>query len=187
MSEITGILLAAGCSSRFGSNKLLHLLPDGTAVGVAAAANLMEAMPSSVAVVPQGDRELRKAFSDLGMRVVDNPLASHGMSTSIVAGISASADADGWVIALADMPWVKPDSIQLLVKALKQGSSIVVPEYKSQRGNPAGFSSNWKDALCNLSGDKGARGLIKSHSSEVTLINVHDEGVLRDVDVRIDI
>ena len=187
MSKMVGILLAAGSSSRFGSNKLLHSLPDGTAIGVAAARNLQEALSNSIAVVPQGDLELRKAFSNLGMRVVDNPLASHGMSTSIVAGINASTDADGWVIALADMPWVKPETIRLLVEALKHGSEIVVPEYGGKRGNPVGFASKWKDPLCSLSADKGARNLIKSHAREVMRINVVDNGVLRDIDILRDV
>ena len=187
MNKITGILLAAGSSSRFGSDKLLHPLPDGTVVGIAAARNLSQVLPKTIAVIRPGDQDLMEPFSQLGLKVIENPLADEGMSTSIAAGISASLDADGWVIALADMPWVKPESIELLLSLLQQGASIAVPEYEDQRGNPVGFNAKWKDALCSLSGDKGARDLIESHSSEVMRIDVNDEGVLRDVDVLEDI
>jgi molybdenum cofactor cytidylyltransferase len=55
---ITGILLAAGNASRFGSNKLLHLLPDGTPIAMAAARNLKAAIPSSLAIVRPQDHAL---------------------------------------------------------------------------------------------------------------------------------
>ena len=187
MSNITGILLAAGSSRRFGSNKLLHQLTSGDAMAVSSARNLPGLLDEVIVVVRPEDEELKQALSLPSIQLVDNPHADKGMSTSIAAGIQAATNADGWIIALADMPWIKPETIQLLVEGLRDGASIVVPEYEGQRGNPVGFSSKWKDALCALSGDKGARDLIRAHNNEVTHIRVNDEGVLRDVDVLEDI
>lgn len=187
MSKITGILLAAGKSSRFGSNKLIHALPGGEAMVITSARNLLAVTNEVIAVVRPGDSEVIKALSMPGISIVENPRADEGMSTSIAAGIQAAADTDGWVMALADMPWVEPETIKFLFNALQQGASIVVPEYEGKRGNPVGFAAKWKDALCSLSGDKGARNLIKLHASEVMRISVIDEGVLRDIDVLEDI
>ena len=187
MNKITGILLAAGSSSRFGANKLLHELPDGDAIAVTAARNLLGALDEVIAVVRPGDLDLKQKLSLPGVQLVENPRAEEGMSTSIEVAIQASSDADGWIIALADMPWIKSETIASLTKGLQEGASIVVPEYEGQRGNPVGFSSTWKDALCSLSGDKGARDLIMSHASEVIRISVIDDGVLRDVDVAGDV
>jgi molybdenum cofactor cytidylyltransferase len=187
MSNLVGILLAAGSSSRFGSDKLLHPLPDGTAVGVAAASNLLEALPNSIAVVRSSDQGLIDVFEKLGMKVVENPHASNGMSTSIAAGIQAASDADGWVIALADMPWVKPVTIMAMTQRLKGGASIVAPEYKTRRGNPVGFSSDWKGRLKSLSGDKGAKDLLDEYRVKLDLMPTDDEGVVRDVDVKSDL
>ena len=79
MISVTGILLAAGDGRRFGGQKLLHPLPSGEPVGVAAARNLIAAVPDAVAVVRPGDRELGAALRAAGMRVVENPAAVDGI------------------------------------------------------------------------------------------------------------
>ncbi len=183
MSKIVGILLAAGKSSRFGGNKLLHQLPDGTPLALACARNLLQALNDVVAVVRHDDPEVAKVLSIPGIQLIANPRADEGMSTSVAAGIQAAADADAWVIALADMPWVQSDTIQTLAKRLHQGASIVVPDYQGRRGNPVGFASTWKESLCRLPGDQGARGLITTHANEVERVSVDNSGVLREVDV----
>jgi molybdenum cofactor cytidylyltransferase len=187
MSQLVGILLAAGTSSRFGTNKLLHPLPDGSAMVVSSARNLLQALPHTIAVVRPDEQEVAEALSIPGIQLVENSRADEGMSSSVAAGIQAAADAEGWVIALADMPWVKPASIRVLVERLHQGASIVVPKYQGRRGNPVGFASKWKDALSHLTGDQGARGLITTYADEVEPVSVDDQGVVRDVDVPEDV
>lgn len=182
MTLIVGILLAAGSSSRFGAAKLLHPLSDGVAIGVAAAKALQQALPDSVAVVKQGDQQLITALTELGMTVVENPLADQGMSSSLIAGINASANADGWIIALADMPWIQSATIRGVAEHLQRGASIVAPAYKKRRGHPVGFSSHWQQSLLALSTDKGARDLIREHSDQLELFNTDDAGVLKDID-----
>ena len=56
-AHICGILLAAGASKRFGSDKLMHTLAGTTPVAVAALANLRSAIPHVIAVVRPGDIE----------------------------------------------------------------------------------------------------------------------------------
>ena len=182
MTEPVGILLAAGSARRFGGAKLLHPLPDGQAIGVAAAGSLMEAVPNTVAVVQPGDHALIEAFSEIGLKVVENPLADEGMGASLAAGINATSGAAGWLIALADMPWVLPATITALADRLKNGVSIVAPMYKGRRGHPVGFSSLWQEQLRGLSGDRGARDLIANHPDELELLNTEDDGVLKDID-----
>ncbi len=186
MSTIVGILLAAGSSTRFGASKLLHPLPDGTAVGVAAARALVQAVPDSVAVVRAGDTALMDALSRLGMRVVENPHAEEGIATSLATAINAAADADGWIVALADMPWVQTRTITMLVERLRFDASMVAPVYQGQRGHPVGFSARWQQSLRSLSGDIGARDLLAEHAHELELLTTTDAGVLRDIDCRQD-
>jgi molybdenum cofactor cytidylyltransferase len=183
VSKIAGILLAAGTSSRFGGNKLLHELPGGNPMVVAAARNLLHALTDVIAVVRHDDREIAETLSIPGIQLIVNLRADEGISTSVAAGIQAAEDADAWVVALADMPWVKPETIQTMVKRLQQGVSIVVPDYQGRRGNPVGFASKWKDTLCHLSGDQGARDLISTYTDEVVRVSVDDNGVIRDVDM----
>lgn len=182
MTELVGILLAAGSAQRFGAPKLLHPLPDGVPVAITAARTLLQVLPKTIAVVRPGDHALIQLFTELGLQTVENPLADKGMGTSLAAGVNAANDADGWVIALADMPWIQPETITALVDRMKSGASMVAPVYAGTRGHPVGFSSRWLQPLRGLSGDKGARDLIENYSNELELLTTEDAGVLKDID-----
>jgi molybdenum cofactor cytidylyltransferase len=184
MTRIAGILLAAGSAQRFGAPKLLHPLHAGVPVAAMAAQALMQVLPNTLAVVKPGDHALIKVFTELGLQVVENPLADEGMGTSLAAGVNAAATtrADGWLIMLADMPWIQPATISALADRLESGASIVAPVCAGQRGHPVGFSSHWLQPLRDLCGDKGARDLITDNLDALELLATEDAGVLQDID-----
>jgi molybdenum cofactor cytidylyltransferase len=182
MTEIQGILLAAGAAQRFGSHKLLYPLPSGESMAVAAARNLMAALPNTLAVIRARDRQLAQQFKALGMRVVQSREAEQGMGRSLAAGIGASADAPGWVVALADMPWITPETIRCVVQALERGASMAAPAYRGRRGHPVGFGQQWRTRLQALQGDCGARHLLEAHLNRLALLPTDDRGVLLDID-----
>ena len=105
---IVGVLLAAGRGTRFGAHKLLHPLDDGRTLVEHAARNLTMALPTSVAVVRPDDTALREILTGQGLSIIECPQADQGMGASIACGVAATPNADGWVIALADMPWIRP-------------------------------------------------------------------------------
>ena len=182
MNRVTGILLAAGAGRRFGAHKLLQPLAGGEPIGIAAGRSLIAALPDSVAVVRSGDRVLAEALAALGLRIQEHPGAAQGMGTSIAAGIAASPDATGWLIALGDMPWVRPETTRALAEALARGAPLVAPWHGGRRGHPVGFSAAWRDRLLALDGDRGARDLIAAQGAGLVLVPTTDSGVLRDVD-----
>ena len=182
-SACTGILLAAGEGRRFGADKLLHPLADGTPMALAAARQLQAALPGSIAVVADADGELAGHLTRLGLQVVANPHAAQGMGTSIACGVVASPAAGGWVIALADMPWVPPAVIRQVAGALGQGADIVAPACQGRRGHPVGFSARHGAALRELRGEAGARGIIEAHLDSLQLLETSERGVITDVDV----
>ena len=185
MPHIVGILLAAGEGSRFGGDKLLAPLPDRDLpglLGVRAALHLVEAIPDSIAVVRPQDAALSAALSSAGLRVVPCADAGNGMGATLACGVSATAGAEGWVIALADMPWIAPATIRSIADAVASGADIAAPRHRGSRGHPVGFSRAHRDALALLTGDAGARSLIERNADCVTWIDVDDPGVLRDVD-----
>jgi molybdenum cofactor cytidylyltransferase len=180
-ARIVGVLLAAGRGERFGGHKLLAPLPDGTAVAVAAARNLDDALPDCIAVLRPGDEILASLLAAEGLRIVVNPDADHGMGTSLARGIAAG-DADGWVIALADMPAIRPATVAAVAAALAAGAPLAAPVYRGQRGHPIGFARRFRDALTALTGDRGGRDILAQHAQELRLIEVDDPGVLLDID-----
>jgi molybdenum cofactor cytidylyltransferase len=192
--RIVGLLLAAGRGERFGGAKLLAPLPAapnqidaGTPVGVAACRHLVAALPETVAVVRPGDEALAQALSAAGATIVECARADEGMGASLACGVAAVADADGWVVALADMPWVRPSTIAAVADALRDGADIAAPSYRGERGNPVGFARPHCAALVALGGDEGARAIVAAHRASVVLCATGDPGVLRDVDRRADL
>lgn len=187
MTEITGILLAAGSARRFGAPKLLQPLHDGVPVAAATAQAMMQVLQNTLAIVKPGDHELIEVFTELGLHIIENPLADEGMGTSLAAGVNATARADGWLIMLADMPWIQPATISAVADRLDNGASMVAPVYAGQRGHPVGFCSRWLQPLRDLSGDKGARDLIADNSDALELLATEDAGVLKDIDFPYDL
>ena len=182
MKNLVGILLAAGYAKRFGSPKLLHPLADGAAIGVTAASNLLRATPVVIGVVQPEYHALIDAFTTIGVEVVANTRAGEGIGTSLAAGVNASSHADGWLITLADMPWIQPATIAAVADRLMDGASVVAPTYRGKRGHPVGFSARWLKQLQELSGDRGARDLIASYPDELELFATADAGILKDID-----
>jgi molybdenum cofactor cytidylyltransferase len=184
---IFGILLAAGASNRFGGGKLLHALPDGTPIGVAALRSLRAALPHVVAVVRPEDTELSTLFARENAQVVACADAVNGMAHSLACGIRAAPRAFGWIVALGDMPAVSAQTHRSLADELEAGARIVAPYCGGQRGNPVGFSGALRDELLRLTGDAGARALLEAYAAQVRRLNVDDPGVLRDVDTLADL
>jgi molybdenum cofactor cytidylyltransferase len=187
--QLVGILLAAGKGVRFdpdgAQNKLMQVLPGGDRVAVAAARALLSALPQVLVVVRPGADELAAALREVGCTVVTCPDAELGMGVSLAFALSQVANAAGWIIALADMPYVDPKTIAVLSTALLQGAEIAVPLHQGQRGNPVGFSRKHLAQLLTLGGDQGARALLKAHP--VIEVDVDDAGILRDIDIAQDL
>lgn len=179
---IAGILLAAGASTRFGSNKLRHRLPGGTPIAVAAARNMVAALPLTVAVVRPGARRLAQLLRDAGCTVVTSRNARSGMGASLASGVRASADASGWVVALADMPFISPATIALVAAELTEGAVIAAPSRAGRRGHPVGFARRFREDLLALTGDEGARALLVRHPDWITLLECQDAGIFQDID-----
>ena len=177
-----GILLAAGAARRFGGDKLLVPLADGTPMGVAACRVLGSSVRRVFAVVRPGDDALAALLAASGAHIVHCPRADEGMGASLACGVAASADAGGWVVALADMPWIAHATVRAVVEALEAGASLAAPFHRGQRGHPVGFAAGHREALLALSGDEGARSLLAGAGASLVRIDVDDPGVLRDVD-----
>lgn len=189
---MVGILLAAGFSRRFGAgNKLLHCLPDGTPVGLASARNLIRAVPLSIAVVRPENAELAALLRQAGMQVLTCTEQEQEMADSLSAAVCFSAgfaeSAGGFVIALADMPFIDPLTIVAVADKLGAGASIVVPAYQGQRGHPVGFAARFRPELESLRGDEGARSVLKRHQQEIQLLECSDAGILADIDTPADV
>lgn len=183
---LTGILLAAGRGRRFDPagqrNKLLQRLPGGELVVAASARTLLAVFPRVVAVAPPDDGGVGDVLRQLGCEVTVCTDADGGMGLSLAHAIRHSLDApgQGWLVALGDMPFVAPATLQALAAAIEEGAAIAAPLFEGRRGNPVAFGARHRDDLLALDGDQGARRLLAG--SPVAAIDVPDPGILRDID-----
>jgi len=177
------ILLAAGRSTRFGSNKLLHPLADGTPLALAAARSLAAALPGALAVVNGDSAELARLLETAGLAVSVCPHAHEGMGASLAWGVAQTRTADGWLIALADMPFIAPSTLRAVAAAVKAPLAIAAPLCGGRRGHPVAFGRDHGPALRRLRGDTGARVLLQAHRDSLLLLPCDDPGVLQDIDL----
>ncbi len=138
-----------------------------------------------ILVVLGADAErIRRGIPLSGVRVVLNPDAAMGMSTSVRAGVkAAAASSEAFLIVLGDQPLVAPATVNaLLARRQATGARILVPTYRGARGNPVLLHRSLSDEIAAITGDVGCRGVVRAHDADVLEVPVEDPGVLIDLD-----
>jgi molybdenum cofactor cytidylyltransferase len=185
--NIVGLLLAAGSATRFGSDKLQHSLPHGVAISVQAARHLRSQVSRVVAAVRPGSDDFAKSLSAEGCEVVVCENAAEGMGASLACAARAAGPADGYLVALGDMPFVRPSSIAAVRDALAGGAALAAPFWRARRGHPVGIAGGFYKELLALRGDEGAKALLAANAGRLVKIPVGDPGVVRDIDTPADL
>lgn len=178
--EIAVILEAAGNSTRFGSNKLLHIMEDGRPM----VASIFDAVrPLDVykkILVTQYD-EVAVLAGDLEIVMNDRP--DLGISRSMQLGLTAAGDSDAYMFCVCDQPGLKTATLERMIEAYKKGTAgIVSLSWKGKMCNPKIFSSRYKEELMKLSGDTGGRQIIASHKDDILLVEAVSEDEVKDID-----
>jgi molybdenum cofactor cytidylyltransferase len=183
---ITGVVLAAGTSSRLGGPGPKQLLELGDrplvqhAVDAAAAAGLDE-----ILIVTGHEADDVEAALSLpaNARAIRNPSFAEGMAGSLRAGLaSADSTSEAAVILLADQPGVSADAIRSVVAAFRRsGSPFVLARYRDRSGHPIVIGRDAWSLLQELEGDVGARDVIAAHPELVVSVEV-DGPIPADVD-----
>lgn len=184
--RITAIVLAAGTSSRTGDiNKLLMDIDGLPMVAHAVNAALGSRVTEVIVVTGHQHERIEAVLQGESLRTVYNPDYARGMSTSLAAGIATvGSDANAVIICLSDMPKVTSQHINRLIDAFDpiEGHEICVPIHNGKHGNPVLWSRRFLEEMSGLSGDTGARQLIREYSEVVAEVDMPDPGVLLDID-----
>ena len=182
-----GILLAAGFSRRFGTNKLLQPLADGIPMALIAARHLRAAVPNVLAVVNPGDPLLAQLLAEDGFPVTVCPRAEDGMGTSLAWAVRQVPQASAWVVALADMPFIRSETITQVADAIERPTTLAAPVFRGRRGHPVGFGRAYFEQLIQLTGDEGARSILHDHAEQVRWLACEDPGIVADIDTPADL
>ena len=182
---IAGILLCGGAGRRFGVNKLLA---GEEPIAARAARNLKEGAGNVLAVIPLRRPKLRRVLEAEGCAILETDRTPEGMGASLAAAIAATAGAEGWIVALGDMPLVDPRTIETVARALERGAPMAAPyDRGGRRGHPVGFSKALREELLELGGDVGARDVLARHADMVERIITDDPGIFVDIDTKEDL
>ncbi|MFD2262519.1 NTP transferase domain-containing protein [Lacibacterium aquatile] len=184
--KISGLLLAAGRSSRMGRNKLLMPV-DGRPMVRKVAETLLAARSLQDLTVVLGHETalVRQALDGLPVQFVETDRYQEGLSGSLKAGLeSLPQDIDGLLVALGDMPLVDSLTIDRLAAAFNptEGRAICQPVHGGQRGNPVLWDSRFIVEMQEVTGDTGARALLQRHAGEICEVACPSPGVLIDLD-----
>jgi CTP:molybdopterin cytidylyltransferase MocA len=185
--RVVAILLAAGSSTRFGGEKLLA--PWRGRLLYEHALDALLASPAVVETLVVVQRGFAVPPARPRCRFVVNPDHEEGMGASLRAGVRAApADADAYLVALADMPGITPTLIASLVAChAAAGRPIVVPVCGGHRGHPVMIGVGLREPLLAITGDVGAREIILAHPEWVGEFETEDAAVLFDVDLPADL
>jgi molybdenum cofactor cytidylyltransferase len=190
MATLATVLLAAGCSSRFGpDNKLLAEIDGKPMVRLAAEAFVRSACFDDILVVTGHEASaVEQALAGLPVRFAFNADWEKGIGASIAQGIAQlPAAIDGAVVALGDMPFQSPDLVGRLVAVFDQHERqrIVFPAIASRRQrNPVIWPRSFFGRLQALPTQEGAKSLLNRHADACVAVPADNESVFLDIDER---
>ena len=183
---ISLIVLAAGKSSRFRSNKLLSEIDDETMIQRVVRTSLASRASEVVVVVGFEEDKIRHALQSYECRVVSNPEFEKGQTSSVIAGVnSVKKHANAAMILPGDVAFIKAEQIDKVIDEYNLApSSIVVASYRSRMGHPILFDHALFDEILRITEEKaGLKEVVNRHRSEIRRVEVESREVLLDVDV----
>jgi nicotine blue oxidoreductase len=189
VSGVSAILLAAGDGSRFGGGKLLAEF-GGRPLVLAALDALAEApVEETVVVIGAEAGKMRRICEPCDARIVENADWERGQATSVLAGLRAlGEEARAAVVLLGDQPLVGAEVVGRLAASYEEGAKVAVATYGGRRRNPVLFSREvWPLLEEELTGDEGARFVLRRHPELVVEVPCDGVGDPADVDTREDL
>lgn len=174
------VVLAAGSAQRFGADKRLAQI-NGQPMIVKALQPYLAQLQTVYVILRPNDPV--RALLPLETCIIEAPNAHLGMGHSLAAAAEQLSELQWILVGLADMPWINSDTIaQIVDRISKLEDAIVRPSYDGRSGHPVAFTANYIDELKTLTGDVGAREVVRRYRSRLVDLDVSDEAILRDVD-----
>ncbi|MBD2461250.1 nucleotidyltransferase family protein [Oscillatoria sp. FACHB-1407] len=167
----TGILiLAAGASTRLGQPKQLldyqgkPLIQHMAEVAIASGGQPVGVVLGAYAAA------IAPHLINLNIHLTHNAHWQTGMASSIRCGLQQvlqlASDLEAIVLMVCDQPFVTSHLIQQLMTGYQTSNSLIIAsEYEDTLGVPALFDKTLFPELMTLSGDRGARSLMRQYRS----------------------
>ncbi|AWR93369.1 nucleotidyltransferase family protein [Acidianus brierleyi] len=177
---IASIILAGGEARRFGKNKLIEKI-NGKEIIL----RVLDAVPTEERAIIVGKywEDILKLIQN--EIIIYNPFWKSGLSSSLKLGIKFFYNYEAVMVFLGDMPLITKDISNRIIKSFKDMCVAIVPTYSGIWGNPVILRKNLFDDIMQLTGDKGAKDILKTKKNICT-VEIGKE-VLTDVDTESDL
>ncbi len=181
---VSAVILAAGSSKRLGVLKQLARLEGRPLLERTLDAVHRSKVDQVIVVIGDNASEVRRRIDLSPFVVVVNKSFNAGMSTSIKLGLSAvDRRAAAALMVMADQPFLSSSLIDGIVELFqKSGALIVAPTHRGIQGNPVLISRRLFSEVSGISGDVGAKPLLKRHSEDLLEYPVKEPEPLFDID-----
>jgi molybdenum cofactor cytidylyltransferase len=180
------LIMAAGSSRRFGSDKRLAKLSTGETILAQTVKNIAAAnLDYKIAIAAKDKVYFSQFYSADTLLLIEH--SQQGIGQSIAEAIdSIKNNYPHCLICLADMPYILPSTYQAIANAIHHYDAVI-PNYNGNKGNPVAISSSLYKPFSLLSEDKGGRDILKNKTINLHSLDVEDPGVLRDIDLLSDL
>lgn len=201
-NSISGILLAAGLSTRMGQPKQLLPFGESTIVETVVDSMLNAKFSNVIVVIGHCAEQIQDILGERQVNFIFNSDYNQGMLTSVQTGIRAfcmsnkhltkeespnNSDGDdqhGFSLMLVDQPFITSSLIDIVIDVyLQSNKGIVLPSYDLRRGHPVIFHHRYAETILKLNDDSGGvRSLYNTFNDDIHYVQVDTDVVLRDID-----
>lgn len=180
--SISCIVMASGMSKRMNGNKLL--LKINKKMIFEYILDTIYKIDFDEVIVVTRFKEIIDYCEKYNYKVVINNNYEEGQSSSIRLGIKSAKENNDYMFFVADQPFIKEETINYILNEHKGDSEeIIIPYYNGIKGNPVLFGNKFRQALLNLSGDKGGSVVIKENTDKVKQVFINIENDFENFDI----
>jgi molybdenum cofactor cytidylyltransferase len=181
---IGAVVMAAGASRRFGSDKRMFDDGESPLLQKTLAHVLLLKLPTILVLRPQDELLAKDLMGGhhqntlLSVFYAANP--ERGMGANMAQIFESPPGWDGALIFLGDMAWINPETSLLVIDSF-DCESIVVPVHKGRHGHPVLFPKSCYSKLAALEGEPGGKHLLQAGCSRLTEVHVDDKNIMKDL------
>lgn len=176
---ITAIIVAAGMSRRMGGENKLLLPINGKEMFLHVVDAVLESdVDEIILVTGYESSKIKEVIEDRKLKLVNNKDYESGLTSSIQAGVTTSnGNTKGYLICLSDMPLLKKEHINTILKEYKSISekSIFVPKINNKRSHPILLSSRYKTEILAHQSPNGCKGIINKNEHQIHFVYFRDD------------
>jgi molybdenum cofactor cytidylyltransferase len=179
---ISGILLSAGLSHRFGSPKALAKVHGKTVINHLQQMLIKSQVDEIIVVLGAHADEIKPhLLNHTKLKVVYNKDYNFGQTSSFKVGLrSISEGVEGVLLIPVDHPFIEQQTVDTLIRYFRDDSPLIVlPAFNGKKGHPPIFSAKLKEEFLALDNESGLNMIAHAHHNETAILSVKDPGTIK--------